>query len=154
DRVFEALFPGCERTPAEFRLSLYRVDRITAIVAKTVGDIFDQRVRFAEGVEERGDHLKVAALVACTDVIYLAGAAVLIRQPDGTAMVIDVDPIADVLPVAVDRKRLVVHRVGDHQRDQLFGKLPRAVVVPAAGDDGLDAVRFAGRSDDQLGSCL
>ena len=51
-------------------------------------------------------------------------------------MVFDVEPIADLLAVAVHRQRFARQRVGDHQRDQLLGEVVRAVVVGAvAGRD-------------------
>jgi hypothetical protein len=37
-------------------------------------------------------------------------------------VVAHVEPVADVLAVAVDRQRLAGERVDDHQRDQLLGK--------------------------------
>ena len=41
--------------------------------------------------------------------------------------------VADVLAVAIDRERLARDRVDDHQRDQLFGELQRAVIIRAVG---------------------
>ena len=49
-------------------------------------------------------------------------------------MVVHVQPVADLLAVAVDRQRAVFQRVGDHQRDQLLGELVRPVIVGGARD--------------------
>jgi hypothetical protein len=59
---------------------------------------------------------------------------------DRGAVVADVQPVAHVLAVAVDRQRLAGERVDDHQRDQLFGELVRAVVVGAVGGEHRQAV--------------
>ena len=55
-------------------------------------------------------------------------------------MVIHIEPVADVVALAVDGQRLAVHRVQDHQRDELLGELIRAVVVGAVGGDDGQAV--------------
>ncbi len=57
------------------------------------------------------------------------------------AVILDVDPVAHVAAVAVERQRLVGERVGDEERDQLLGELVRAVVVRAARDDDVEPVR-------------
>jgi hypothetical protein len=44
-------------------------------------------------------------------------------------MVFDKQPVANVLAVAVDGKRLTLQGVEDHKRDQFFGELAGAVVV-------------------------
>ena len=48
-------------------------------------------------------------------------------------MVLDVEPVAHLLAVAVDRQRLAGEGVDDHQRDQLLGEMERPVVVAAVG---------------------
>ena len=55
-------------------------------------------------------------------------------------MVLDVEPVAHLLAVAVDRQRLAGEGVDDHQRDQLLGKMKRAVVVGAVGRQHRQAV--------------
>ena len=45
------------------------------------------------------------------------------------AVVMNMQPVADVLSIAVDRKLLVLQRVGNHQRYQLFRELIRPVVI-------------------------
>ena len=56
------------------------------------------------------------------------------------AVVVDVQPVADVEPVAVQRHRPAVEQVGDEQRDDLLRELVRPVVVGAAGDAHVEAV--------------
>jgi hypothetical protein len=73
---------------------------------------------------------------------------------DAAAEVLDVEPVAHLAPVAVDRQRVAVQRVQDTKRDQLLGVLARPVVVRAAADDGLDAVRVRVGGHEQVPSCL
>ena len=51
--------------------------------------------------------------------------AVLDQEVDRGAVVVDEQPVADVLAVAVERQREVVDRVRDEERDQLLGILAR-----------------------------
>ena len=54
-------------------------------------------------------------------------------------MVFDVNPIAHVPAIAINRNRLVVHCIGERERQKLFGKLTRSIVVSATRDDGVEA---------------
>ena len=60
-------------------------------------------------------------------------------------MVLDVEPVAHVAAVAVDRQRLALERVQDHERDQLLGELEGAVVVRAVRDERRAGRRSRGR---------
>jgi len=55
-----------------------------------------------EGVQEQMDEVDVAQLVTPTDVVDLTGGALVQDEIDGAAVVLDVQPVADVEAVAVD----------------------------------------------------
>ena len=55
--------------------------------------------------------VEVRLLAAAAEVVDLAGLALPPRGLDAAAVVEDVNPVADLLPVAVDRHRLVVQQV-------------------------------------------
>ena len=65
---------------------------------------------------------------------FSPGAPLREHEQDAGAVVLDVEPVAHVAAVAVDRQRLALERVQDHERDQLLGELVRAVVVRAVRD--------------------
>lgn len=48
-------------------------------------------------------------------------------------MILDVQPIAHVLSLSIDRQLLVVQGVGDHQPDQLLREVVRTVVYSSSG---------------------
>ena len=60
---------------------------------------------------------------------------------DGPCVVLDVEPVADVLPAAVHRKRPSAADVVDEQRNQLLRELVRTVVVRAVRHQRRHAVR-------------
>src|SRR6202042_2960698 len=75
-------------------------------------------------------------------------------QLDATAVVVHVDPAADVETVAVERHRLAVEQVGGEQRYDLFRVLVRPVVVAATGDRDVDAVGAGEGDGDQVAARL
>ena len=70
------------------------------------------------------------------------------------AVILDVQPVADVAAVAVDRQRLALEGVQHHQRDQLLGKLKRPVVVRAVGDQRRQPVGVIAGADQVIGRRL
>ena len=149
DGLGEAGFEGFEWCPAELGLEFGAVDRIAAVVAGAVGYISDLGgVRGSIGaggfcIEEGAEgvyHIEVRALIEAADIVSFADAPALQNKPDGCGMVFHVEPIADLLSIAIDRERLAVEGVQDHERDQLFGKMVWAVVVGAVRRESREAV--------------
>ena len=79
--------------------------------------------------------IHVHDLVAAADVVDLAVAAFLDQQVERAAVIVHVQPVADVHAVAVERHRDVVDGVGDEQRNDLLRKLVGSVIVRRARDD-------------------
>lgn len=150
DRLLDAVLKFRLRFPAELRVDLRRVDGVAAVVALAVGDVLDEVFGLAELLEDGLDNVDVGALIVAADVVDLADAALLQDQVDGMAVILDVEPVADVLAVTVDRQLLVGQRVDDHQRDELLREVVRAVVVRAARDRRRDLVGAMVSHDKQV----
>lgn len=145
-------FEGLGGAPAEFRPYLGHVDRVAAVVAGPVPDVGDElaaagdatprreRPDLVECVADRAHDLDIRPLGQSADVVDLARTAPLEHPTDGCAVVAHVEPVAHLQPVAVDRQRLERERVADHQRDQLLGELPRAIIIGAVGREDRQAV--------------
>ena len=88
------------------------------------------------------------------DIVNLADATVANDKVDGTAVVLHVQPVANVLAVTVDRQRLVVQHVRDHERNQLLREMIRAVVVRTARNRHRHAERAVVRLHEQVSACL
>ena len=65
-------------------------------------------------------------------------------------MVLNMDPVADLPSIAVHRQMLVGQRSGDHQWNELFRKLERAVIIRAAGHDCGKTVGLHRRKDQKV----
>ena len=135
------------RRPVEFLAHPRRVDRIAPVMAGAVGDETDQplvRCRLGPAlIEQTADQphdVEVLPLVAATDVVGLAQAPAPDHAFDAAAVVLDVQPVADVAAVAIDRDVPALQAAADHGRDELLGVLQRTVVVRAVGGRHRQAV--------------
>lgn len=137
DGLLNALLELQTGLPPEFALELGRVDGVAKVVAGTVGDVGDEvhvlalltAEKAVDGVDDNLDDVDVLPFVEAADIVCLGNPAVVEDHVDGAGMVLDVKPVADVLALAVDGKRLAVTDIVDKQRYQLLGKLIGAVVV-------------------------
>lgn len=154
DGLLDAVLELRLRLPAELCVDLRRVDGVAAVVALAVGDVLDEVFGLAELLEDGLDDVDVGALIVTADVVDLANATLLQDQVDGMAVILDVEPVANILAVTVDRQLLVGQRVDDHQRDELLREVVRAVVVRAARDRRRDLVGAVVGHDEQVGTGL
>ena len=146
----EAGLERVARRPAELAADLRRVDRVAAVVAGPIGHERLQRAVAATPLRAPGSTPPARSASSASQMrstisrlvrslpppmLYFSPDAPLPQhQQEARAVILDVQPVADVAAVAVDRQRLALERVENHQRDQLLGKLVRPVVVRAVGD--------------------
>src|ERR671937_790624 len=86
----------------------------------------------ARQLEDSPCQLEVLELLAAADVVDLAALALAQHDLDRLAVILDVQPVARLPPVAVERQRLAVERVRDEERDHLLRVLVRSVRVRPA----------------------
>lgn len=84
--------------------------------------------------------LDVASLVLGTDQVGFTDFALLQDRPHCTRVVVDVYPVANVVPVAVKLWPASCENVGDLAGDELLHMLIRPVIVRAVGDRGPNPV--------------
>src|ERR1035437_7651298 len=107
----------------------------------------------ADLVEYRADrahHLEVGPFRVAADVIGFAGAASLENQTNRRAVIADIQPVADVLPVTVYRQRFSLNGVEDYERDKLFRELERPVIFRAVGGKHRQAIRMVPRPNEMI----
>lgn len=80
-------------------------------------------------VENGGDERYIGVFFSGTNVVDLARKSVLNDGIDGSAMVVDVDPVAHIAAIAIDRDRLMGKGAADGERDEFLGVLTRPIVV-------------------------
>ena len=130
--------------PAEFTVDFGGIDRVAAVMAGAVGDIGDLRgIGRAIGsrreiVEHRTkcvDYLKVGFFIPAADVVGFANLPVLKDATNGGAVVLHIEPIADLLAIAVDGKWFAGEGIVDDQRDEFFREMIGAVIIRAIGGE-------------------
>src|SRR5262245_20201024 len=84
---------------------------------------------------DRADDVDIAALGTAADVVGLADASLLQHLRQSLRVVVDVEPVADVEALPVDRHAVTGEPLDDGQWDQLFGELIGAIIVRTVGDE-------------------
>ena len=128
-----------DRLPAELAAELGGVDRVAAVVARAVADPVEVVLIAAEGFEDLAEHRDVVQLAVGADEVGLPHPAAGQDGPHGGAVVLGVDPVADVLAIPVELGARPVDEVRDLARDELLHVLVGPVVVGAVGDGCLEA---------------
>ena len=145
----DAGLEGLCRLPAEFTFELAGVDGVATVVAGAVLNVGDlvlvgfavgARAEFVEDGAQGMDDVEVGFFVPAADVVDLAHPARFEDAADGAAVVFHIEPVADLLAVAVDGQRLAGQRIVDAQRNELFREVVGAVVVGAVGGEHRQAV--------------
>ena len=77
------------------------------------------------------DDIDVLPLVEAADVVGFSDFALMENQVDGPGMVLDIEPVTDILALAIDRQRLAMADVVDKQRNQLLRELVGTIVIGA-----------------------
>src|SRR5262249_20352839 len=100
------------------------------------------------------NYLDVGFLAAASNVIGFAASTTGKDHSDGRAMILNVEPVANVLSVSVHGQGLACGRVQYRQRDQLFRELVWAIVVRAVGRDDRQSIRVKVGPNQMIGSGL
>ena len=132
-------------------------------MAGAIGDVGDLRlVALAVGagaqLVEQGAHgvddLDVGLFVPAAHVVGLAQAPGFEHAADGAAVVAHVQPVAHLHAVAVHRQVFACQGVDDHEGDEFFREVQRAVVVAAVGGEHGQAVGVVPGAHQVIGCSL
>ena len=131
-------------------------------MAEAVGDIGDQseRVPFRipentiDGFNHYLDKINVFPLIEASDIIGFSYLTLMENKINGTGVIFDIEPIADIFALAINRKRLAVADIIDEQRNQFLGELIGPVVVRAVCDNGRQTVGVVVSPHEMIGRCL
>ena len=145
---------GVGRPPAELALELRAVDGVAAVVAGAVGDPVEVLGVLSHRLEDHAENGDVVLLAVGADEVGLPRAALGEDVPHRGAVVLGVDPVADVLSLSVELGADAVDDVGDLPGDELLHVLVGAVVVGAVGDRGAQAVGAGPCAHEHVGARL
>ena len=76
-----------------------------------------------DGFDDDLDQIDVLPLVEASDVVGFSDLAPVEDRVDGPRMILDIEPVADVLAFSIYRQGFPAADIVDEQRDQLLRKL-------------------------------
>ena len=115
-------------------MDLRRVNRIAHIVALPVCHISDQALRFSQFPADDLDNIDIPHFIVAAHIIDFTHTAFMNDQVNRSAVVLYIEPVADIFSLPIDRKRLIVQRIGNHQGNQLLREVIWSVVIGAPAD--------------------
>ena len=80
---------------------------------------------FIYGLDKDLDDVDVLPLIETADIVCLGYLAVMEDGVDGTGMVLDIEPVADIFAPTIDGQGLAVADVIDEQGYQLLGSVKK-----------------------------
>lgn len=137
--------------PTQFGPQFRGVDRVTAVVARTVLHPVERVLALAHHPQDHAKHGDVVPLAVRADQVRLADPALGQDRPHAAGMVLSVDPVAHVLAPAVQLRPLALEDIRDLAGNELLHMLVRTVVVRAVGNRGPQAVRAGPRAHQHVG---
>ena len=129
DRQFNPVLKHCCRLPTQFAHRFTRIDSIPKVMSFPIRDISDQAFWFTKFRKNNLDNLNVGFLIVTAEIIYLTDSSFFQHGQDAVAVIFDIEPIPDIQTLTINRQRLILRSIVDHQRNQLLGKLIWAVVI-------------------------
>src|SRR5271157_669767 len=132
NRPANALLERDLRFPAEFPLHLGAIERVTAVMSRAILDILNQGIGFAQVSENRANDFEVWLGKASGNVVNSARLRFFKGQGNGTAIVLDEQPVTLLHSIPVDWEFFILAGIRDHKGDELLGELKWSVVVRAA----------------------
>ena len=140
--------------PAQFGPQFRGIDRVTAVMARTVLHPVERVLVLSHHLQDHAKHGDVVFLAVRADQVGLADPAFGQDRPHTAGMVLGVDPVAHVLAPAVQLRPLALEDVCDLAGNELLHMLVRTVIVAAVGNRGPQAVRAGPRAHQHVGRGL
>jgi hypothetical protein len=106
-------------------------------MACTIGDVIVRIARPSHQLQDRLNDLLVVPLTIGTNQVGLADLAFLSDQQHSGAVIINMDPVANVQPGPIKLRSAAVQDVGDLPRNELLDVLVGTVVVRTVAQSGL-----------------
>ena len=100
------------------------------------------------------DDFDVLFFAVSADVVGFADFPFLQNGQDGFTVIDNIKPVADIFAVAVNRQGFSLKGVVDDQRNELFRKLVRSIVIGAVGNQRRQSIGMKIRADQMVGGRL
>lgn len=136
----EPIFELYLRDPTEFHLDLGGIYSIPLVVSWAISHELDHIFSLPHLSEYHPSHFEIGTLIAVSDIVDASSLRITEDFPECDTMIIDMEPIPDIAPVAIECHMLSCLEEADEAWDELLLVLTWAIVVGAAGDDSIDVI--------------
>lgn len=160
----DAAVEGLLRYPSQLSLDLGGIDRVSAVMARTIGHEGDQlfirtegripRPQLIEQLADGFDYFQIAFFVVAADVVRLTDYAARNHFEQRPSMIVHKQPVTDLRTVAIHRQRFAMNGVENYMGDQLFREMVWPVVVRAVGDNHRQTIGTVPGADQMIGTGL
>ncbi len=109
------------------------------------------RPLLVEDSADRFNDTKIGTLCTPTDIVAFAQLTRCCNECQGARMVLDVEPVTDICPCPINRQWLFIERVKNDERDQLFRKMERPIIIRAIGEHYRQTISFMPSAHQMIG---
>jgi hypothetical protein len=152
--LYNALFKWYFWFPSEFSAYLGRIDRIAEIMSFSVFYIGDILLSFAHFFQDEFGNFEITVFIIPSDIVDRGLPCSQKYFPYSIAVILDIEPVADIGPIAVEGDCLILTEEVDTVGDEFLTILVRTVVIRAAGDDIVEAIGATIGFHEEIASCL
>ncbi len=133
----QSLIKGDGWRPSQLAINLGSIDGISSVMPRSVFDVSNQFGTFTGSPSkflvhlstQKPDKVYIFPFVEATNIIGLPDPAAVKDPVDGYGMINDIQLVARIKTITINRKWLAMDDVIDKQRYQFFRKLIRSVII-------------------------
>ncbi len=133
---------------------LCRVDSIAYIMTFAITHISNQTFGLTKMIANKLNNINISHLIMSADIINLACSVLMNNEVNGLAVISNIQPISYIKSLSIYRKRLIIRRICNHQRNHFFGKVVWSVVVGTTADSHRQIKCSVIRQNKQVGTIL
>src|SRR4030067_393186 len=120
----------------------------------TVFHEFDHAPGKPHDVEKLFGKGEIGSIIIAADIINFPRCSLFYDGHYRPAVILDMNPVAHILALAVYGKLFLLHGLSDEKRNYLFGKLKWPVIVARASDHHREAIGIEKRKAKEVGRSL
>ena len=98
--------------------------------------------------------INILPLVEATNVVGFSNSTLMEYKVYGTSMVLNKEPVTNILTLTINRQRLAIADIVDEQRNQLLWELIRTIVVRAVRNNRRHSVCIMESTNEVVTACL
>jgi len=117
DRFAYPFFEADLGVPTKFKPNFRTVQRVAAIMARAILDKLHEGLGFAQGFEDGANDPQIGLRHAGRHIVDCTSRGFFDRQMDGAAVILHEQPVTLLQAIPVNRKRLILARIGNDQRN-------------------------------------